>query len=163
MAALKLLQDANGLHDIAHLLGFTPKALAYLIRGMHPAIRYSQFEIPKRSGGKRTISAPNEKLKLLQKRLAKHLHLCELEIEELHGVKHRLAHGFKQGQSILTNADVHRTRRYVLNIDLSDFFGTINFGRVRGFLIKKTKKLIYFVVLNLYVCTFVDANILMLQ
>ncbi len=103
---------------------------------MHPSLRYSQFEIPKRSGGKRTISAPNKRLKLLQKRLAKHLHLCDLEIEKLRGVKYRLAHGFKHGQSILSNADIHRNRRHVLNVDLKDFFGTINFGRVRGFLIK---------------------------
>lgn len=136
MSALKSLQAASTLNDVAHLLGFKPKALAYLIRGMHPGLRYSQFDIPKRSGGKRTISAPNKRLKLLQKRLARHLHLCEVEIEAVRGVKRRLAHGFKKGQSILTNADVHRKRRYVLNIDLENFFGTINFGRVRGFLIK---------------------------
>ena len=28
------------------------------------------------------------------------------------------------------------TRRYVFNVDLHDFFGTINFGRVRGFFLK---------------------------
>lgn len=136
MSAVKLLQDANTLQDVAHLLGFKPKALAYLIRVMHLSLRYSQFEIPKRSGGKRIISAPNARLKLLQKRLAKHLQLCEAEIESARGVKQRLAHGFKKDQSILTNADVHRKRRYVLNIDIEDFFGSINFGRIRGFFIR---------------------------
>lgn len=136
MSAIKLLQGATSLSDVAHLLGFKPKGLAYVIRGMHPAIRYSQFDIPKRSGGKRTISAPNKRLKLLQRRLAKYLNKCELEIEKARGVKRPLAHGFKKDYSILTNADTHRKRRYVLNIDLENFFGTINFGRVRGFLIK---------------------------
>ena len=34
------------------------------------------------------------------------------------------------------NAIKHHKRRYVFNIDLKDFFPTINFGRVRGFFIK---------------------------
>jgi hypothetical protein len=60
-------------------------------------------------------------------------------MEEINQVKNRkdqLAHGFKRGRSIITNATKHRKRRYVLNVDLQDFFGTINFGRVRGFFIK---------------------------
>jgi hypothetical protein len=136
MSAIKLLQDASSLSDIAHLLGFKPQAVSYLIRKMHPARRYTQFAIPKRSGGKRTISAPNDRLKLLQKRLAKHLALCEAEAELKHEVKRSVSHGFKADLSILSNADVHRNRRYVFNVDLEDFFGTINFGRVRGFFIK---------------------------
>lgn len=136
VSAIKLLQDARSLTDVAHLLGFKPKALAYLIRKMWPTLRYTEFSIPKRSGGVRVISAPNEKLKLLQKRLAKHLHLCEVEIEEKYAVKRRLAHGFKVGQSIFSNANVHKRRSYVLNVDLENFFGSINFGRVRGFFIK---------------------------
>jgi RNA-directed DNA polymerase len=34
------------------------------------------------------------------------------------------------------NAQRHRNRRWVFNIDLRDFFPTINFGRIRGFLMK---------------------------
>src|SRR5262249_30547325 len=30
----------------------------------------------------------------------------------------------------------HRRRRWVFNVDLEDFFGTINFGRVRGYFMK---------------------------
>ncbi len=33
-----------------------------------------------------------------------------------------------------SNAKAHARHRYVLNIDLKDFFGSINFGRVRGIL-----------------------------
>ncbi len=36
----------------------------------------------------------------------------------------------------MTNARQHRKRRWVFNLDLQDFFPSINFGRVRGFLIK---------------------------
>ncbi len=47
-----------------------------------------------------------------------------------------ISHGFKRGRSIRTNAKRHQNRRYVFNVDLEDFFGSINFGRVRGFFIK---------------------------
>jgi hypothetical protein len=39
----------------------------------------------------------------------------------------------------MTNAARHRKRRHVLNVDLADFFPSINFGRVRGVLIKDNR------------------------
>ena len=48
----------------------------------------------------------------------------------------RIAHGFKRKRSIITNARQHRNKRFVFNLDLENFFGTINFGRVRGFFMK---------------------------
>ena len=41
-------------------------------------------------------------------------------------------HGFLKGRSIVTNAKQHKRKRYVFNVDLEDFYGSINFGRVRG-------------------------------
>jgi len=35
----------------------------------------------------------------------------------------------------MTNARVHKCKRYVFNLDLEDFFPSLNFGRVRGFFI----------------------------
>lgn len=46
------------------------------------------------------------------------------------------SHGFHKGRTIVSNAEVHRRRRFVFNADIEDFFGTINFGRVRGLFIK---------------------------
>src|SRR5262249_16793586 len=51
-------------------------------------------------------------------------------------LKDRVAHGFKRKRDIRSNARQHRHRRWVFNIDLEDFFPSINFGRVRGFFIK---------------------------
>src|SRR5690606_34283132 len=34
-----------------------------------------------------------------------------------------------------TNAAVHKGKRTILNLDLDDFFGQFNFGRVRGYFI----------------------------
>jgi hypothetical protein len=58
------------------------------------------------------------------------------EINSIHKRKDRVAHGFKRGRSIITNAQQHRHRRWVFNLDLKDFFPSINFGRVRGFFLK---------------------------
>src|ERR1700693_2426239 len=74
---------------------------------------------------------------LLQRHLSDLLQDCIEEINQIKNRKDQLAHGFKRGRSIITNATKHRKRRYVLNIDLQDFFGTINFGRVRGFFLKE--------------------------
>lgn len=41
-------------------------------------------------------------------------------------------HGYVKNKSIVTNAERHSRRRYVLNLDLQDFFPTITFKRVRG-------------------------------
>ena len=104
--------------------------------------KYTKFDIPKRSGGVRQISAPIDSLKLLQRNLADLLQNCYDDINESNkrGDKDknpdRIAHGFKRNRSIVTNARWHRNKRYVFNIDLEDFFGTINFGRIRGFFLK---------------------------
>lgn len=136
MSKLAALKACTSVGDLAALLGFSAKALGYISRGLDDKLKYTSFEIPKRSGGTRTIHAPIPQLKLAQRRLAKLLEDCLTEIETTLGVKNRLAHGFRKKHSILTNASVHRGQRFVLNFDLSDFFGTISFSRVLGFFLK---------------------------
>lgn len=132
---IKLLQSASNLRDFAILIGFQPKAISFILY-KHPKDRlYTQFEIPKKNGSFRTITSPCPELKNLQSIVSKYLQDCLAEIDERRPKKGTLAHGFKRGYSIASNAAVHRNRRYVLNLDLEDFFGAINFGRVRGFFI----------------------------
>jgi RNA-directed DNA polymerase len=136
---LDRLKSAESLSDLARLLGFTPRGLSYVLYKTELAQKYSTFEIPKRKGGTRSISAPQGALKLLQHNLANLLYDCREEIEAKRPAtpRHRaLSHGFRRGQSIFTNASEHKNRRYVLNLDLHDFFPTFNFGRVRGFFMK---------------------------
>ena len=95
--------------------------------------KYKTFEIPKKYGGQRTIQAPHPRLSLLQKRLARMLYACVEEHKKENPRFWFASHGFQKKRTIVTNAHVHRRRRFVFNLDLKDFFGTINFGRVRGF------------------------------
>ena len=89
----------------------------------------------------RSISAPEQRLKVLQQRLAALLYACLDELEPSPR-RRTLSHGFVHERSILTNARAHRGRRHVLNVDLTDFFETINFGRVRGVLMKDRRFLL---------------------
>lgn len=136
MSQLEKLKVATTLHDVAYILGFKPKALAYILYKKPSAKKYTHFEIPKRTGGNRSISAPYPDLMNLQRRLSDLLQNCIREINVDRNIESALSHGFRRKHSIITNATIHRNKRYVFNIDLEKFFGTINFGRVRGFFIR---------------------------
>ena len=98
-----------------------------LLYGRAASDRYKRFTIAKRSGGRRTILAPAFDLKLVQRKLATQL----ADIYPLRDV----VYGFATGRSIVGNARRHLLCRHVLNVDLSNFFPTINYGRVRGLFI----------------------------
>ncbi|MGN6151314.1 MAG: retron Ec67 family RNA-directed DNA polymerase/endonuclease [Lysobacteraceae bacterium] len=138
MSELAKFKALKSLQDVANYLGYKPNRVAYLIRILPPAERYTTFKIPKRSGGDRTICAPRPELKNLQRRLAEKLQDCLQEIEKSRHVKQPVAHGFKRNYSIMTNGYAHRRRKFVFNMDISDFFGSLNFGRVRGFLMRNS-------------------------
>lgn len=134
MSFLTDLKNTKSLNDVAHLLGYKPKSLSYVIYKM--PVKYKTFTVPKKSGGVRTISAPCPQLKLLQRRLSDGLQSCWDEINTDKKITKPISHGFRKGASIFTNASVHRGRRFVFNIDIKDFFDSINFGRVYGFFLK---------------------------
>lgn len=115
--------------DVADLLEVPYSLLIYIIYKSDSASRYKHFTIPKRSGGTRAIMSPNKSLKILQGKL-------NSVLATVYKPK-PAAHGFVQARSIVTNAKPHCGQRLVLNIDLKDFFPTINFGRVRGLFIAK--------------------------
>ena len=135
MHKLSDLQKTQTLSDFAHVLGYKPNAVSYILYKIPSEEKYSTFEIPKKNGGVRIINAPTEKLKHLQRRLANLLNDCFEEIFDDKRYK-VLSHGFRKGRSIISNAQKHRNKRHVFNVDLKDFFPSINFGRVRGFFIK---------------------------
>ncbi|UYH55556.1 retron Ec67 family RNA-directed DNA polymerase/endonuclease [Qipengyuania sp. SS22] len=136
MSQLQKLKACNTLSDLARAIGYKPQSLGYFIHKFDDANKYTDFEIPKKSGGHRKISAPIPKLKAIQVRLAELLYDCIDEINLERGIENSVSHGFRRGKSIFTNADAHSGKRYVFNLDLEDFFPSINFGRVEGFFVK---------------------------
>jgi RNA-directed DNA polymerase len=87
---------------------------------------YKHFSIAKGSSGSRMISAPDERLKYLQRKLAD-------KLSEIYRPR-KPVHGFVAERSVKTNALAHLNRRFVVNIDLKDFFPTITQNRVEGML-----------------------------
>lgn len=141
MSTLQALKAASERRDLADLLGVKPGMLAFAIYINPEANRYTRSTIPKKHGGNREICAPNGDLKLIQRRLATLLQNCidEINVARGHiedGKRFGIAHGFKRKHTIMTNGRGHVARRFVFNADLHDFFGNINFGRVRGFFLK---------------------------
>lgn len=135
MSKLLLLKSATSLSDVADLLGFSPSGLSFVLYKQGASGKYKKFPIPKKGGGFREICAPIGAIKAVQRELATVLKVCRAEILEA-TPRRPLSHGFRENLSIITNAQNHTVRRYVLNLDLADFFPTFNFGRVRGFFLK---------------------------
>ena len=114
--------------DVANLLEIKERSLRFFLYKRRPENMYCTFEVPKRNGDKRKISAPNKELKEIQKKLAAALtYIYEPKV---------CAFGFINNRSFVDNAQRHTKRNLILNIDLEDFFGQIHFGRVRGMLMK---------------------------
>lgn len=114
--------------DVADLLDVSYRQLTYHTAGKFSQNRYKEFRIPKKSGQHRIILAPSTPLKIIQRKLSQVLY-------SIYNPKASV-HGFVVERSILTNAQRHSGKNYVLNIDLEDFFHSIHFGRVVGMFMK---------------------------
>lgn len=97
--------------------------LAYA-RPVSQVTHYVHFEIPKRQGGTRSISAPMPRLKQVQRWILDNL-LSRVEL-------HEAAHGFVTGRSIVTNARPHVGQDVVINCDIQGFFPSVIYPRVKG-------------------------------
>ena len=85
---------------------------------------YQEFWMRKRSGGYRMISAPDKDLQAIQSTIYSRI-LSSVTIV------HPAAVGFRCGRSVVDNAAPHLGKRYVLKMDIHDFFGSIRSPRVR--------------------------------
>ena len=102
---LDLYRKAEALADVAKILGFLPAHVSYAIFKLPATIRYTEFSVPKKSGGDRIVRGPHKTLKVIQKRLAQDLSEIEAHLEAKRVKKHDcvLAHGFKKTFSIMTS------------------------------------------------------------
>lgn len=110
-----------GMDDCFH--PFSMKHINYYCNPNNAFHRYKQFYIKKKSGGKRTISAPRHRSFMLMLRYVNEIFASLYTPSDY-------AMGFAEGRSVVTNADVHRGQNYVFNTDLKDFFPSIEQARV---------------------------------
>lgn len=116
-------RDLPVIFDRQHLsllLGLDEQYINNVVYGSE--CHYRTFFIRKKSGGVRELSAPHYTLKYVQNWIYQNI---------LKNVKvNYCAHGFRTKKSILTNAKVHVNNRFLLKIDLQDFFPSIEINKV---------------------------------
>jgi RNA-directed DNA polymerase len=120
-------------YDVAQLLQVSYEYLIYYIYRTPHDYRYTKFQVPKKSRGYRTIHSPNGSLGIVQRKLSQVLYAVYRPRPSVHG--------FATSRSIITNAKAHVGKKFILNLDIKDFFGSINFGRVRGLFMGKPYEL----------------------
>jgi retron-type reverse transcriptase len=106
------------------VIPFKMTQLNYHINSKLNPNRYTHFEIRKKTGGYRNICAPCAGLKQIQ--------YCLNSIFQALYTPHHNAYGFLPEKSIVDNAKVHVGSLYVYNIDIKDFFPSIDQARVWG-------------------------------
>ena len=111
---IAILSSLRDIRYIGHLARISMRRKESHKRGHRFDDLYKVYELPKRAGGTRTITAPQPLLKRLQRRLLAN-GLNSLDV-------HRAAHGFRRDHSIATNAAVHVGKRIVVNVDIEGFF-----------------------------------------
>ncbi|MFZ4412021.1 MAG: reverse transcriptase domain-containing protein [Bacteroidales bacterium] len=119
---LHLMNEAKPMVYGEKAVPFELKQLTLYTNPKSGTKRYTSFKIKKKSGSERSIHAPVNGLKSLQKTLSFILQ-CVFE-------PHHAAMGFIRGKSIVDNANIHTGSRYIYNIDMKDFFPSIDQARV---------------------------------
>src|SRR5579862_452220 len=112
--------------DITKALSLTIPRLRWLAFHSEASsvTHYVRFQVPKKSGGMRELSAPHRDLAATQQWILMHI------LEKI--PTHDAAHGFVPGRGTMSNAVPHVGRAAVVNLDLKDFFPSITFPRVKG-------------------------------
>lgn len=118
---------------VADFLHINVKELTYILYKIKIDNFYKKFYIPKKNGKTRIIYTPDKKLKYIQRQLGNYLYKKHLDYILEKQIVSSISHGFEKNKSIITNARIHKNKKYLLNIDISDFFSSFNFGRVQGY------------------------------
>lgn len=127
------MMQAQGLHPVAAARPGGRKDMPELARRLGLSVeqltgvnvQYRRFEVPKRSGGTRTLEAPADGLKAVQRTILRRL-LGRLRA-------HEVCHGYERGRCIATNAAPHVGAAVTLKLDIRDFFPTTAADRVEAY------------------------------
>ena len=102
-------------------LGISAKTLYAVSNNLGKHYRKAKF--PKKSGGFRNLSVPDEVLKSIQKRIS--------EVLLIHMPISRYAKAYRFGSSTLRNAKHHVGKQVVLKLDILHFFDSIRYSTVK--------------------------------
>jgi hypothetical protein len=133
----KAFYDLRNVEDFIHLLNrireyvfgdriepFNKSQLSLLTNNKSSLDLYYEFEIKKKNGSNRQIFAPHKELKYIQ--------VCLNYILNAVYEVHEAATGFVPDRSIVDNAEKHVGKNFVFNVDLKDFFPSIDKARIKA-------------------------------
>lgn len=117
MLGLPVIRSIDEFSQVIHISKYTIYQLSN-----HSNKYYRTYKIPKKSGGTRTISQPSKKLKGLQSWILVNI-LNNTHVSPS-------CKGFKRKSSTLDNALPHLGANTILNLDIKDFFPSVNSNQV---------------------------------
>lgn len=117
MLGLPVIQSLDDFSVLIHISKYTIYQLS-----KHSEKYYKVYDIPKKSGGVRSICQPNKKLKGLQSWILVNI-LNKIQVSPS-------CKGFRKGSSTLDNALPHIGANTILNLDLKDFFPSVSAKQV---------------------------------
>lgn len=127
----KLFIASNELQNLAGLLGMKLESLKAILKNGH----YIQYYVPKGGGKKRLIETPSKDLLKVQKKLAFYLYAA------YHPVKPECVYGCimstedeSASKTIYTNALQHVNNKWLLHLDIKDFFHSIPTWKISALL-----------------------------
>ena len=107
-------------YQLAHELGIRRRELFGLTR--HPEYHYRIITLRKQSGGLRVLHAPLSQMKHAQQRIQRRI-LAHLPVSPY-------ATAYVRGKNLADNAAPHVGHKYLLKMDITDFFGSITYLQV---------------------------------
>lgn len=110
--------------ELADLLGISVAKLTYYAYYLDDEAKYKSFNINKKNGGVRLIEAPIKGLKDIQKIIANF-------IESKYKAR-SCVYAYVRGRGIVEHAAIHSNQRWLLRLDLKNFFHSISAARVSG-------------------------------
>lgn len=115
------IESITSLEDLRKKMGVKKKYF-YRVLFSHDKF-YREIMVPKRKNGQfRKLSVPSMALKNMQRWILDSI-LYKISVNEN-------ATGFVPSRSIVTNAYNHLAKKYILKLDIKDFFPSIGFGKV---------------------------------
>jgi len=121
----------NGLpiiYDVKHFSNMVGYSVERILSYSNiPTEFYKEYRIPKKHGGVRVLEEPYTDLKEIQYWILEHILTPASSFMVL-----PVAKAFMPGVSLRDNARFHKGKKFVLAIDVEDFFGSVQFGLVYG-------------------------------
>ncbi len=105
---------------------------------------YETFKVPKKTWWQRIILSPNESLKKLQKQIK------DIIEKEYFDIIPDYITWFRKGLSIKDNASFHINKKLVINIDVSNFFNSIDINKIVDFFKDKVDDINKFIKITTY-------------